>query len=185
MQIHWYESVFVFLFSYKLLIFARKVLPLASFWKSNFGPSLISQTWPYFNYLSLTKDFIIFSQRAQHKPATQMQRPPQDAKKHPGDHAHQRSSDLKRPMDGGGPGGKIARMDRTYSGSSSHSGGRPSGSGDSYDPRRSSSFSHSDRTGTSSKERSRDGYVFILQARVVQTLNSAIHRINHYLVDKY
>ena len=114
--------------------------------------------------LILTKDLIIFSQRAQHKPATQMQRPPQDSKKHPGDHAHQRSSDLKRPTDGGGPGGKIPRMDRTYSGSSSHSGGRPSGSGDSYDPRRSSSFSHSDRTGTSSKERSRDGYVFILQA---------------------
>ena len=114
-----------------------------------------------------------------------MQRPPQDSKKHPGDHAHQRSSDLKRPTDGGGPGGKIPRMDRTYSGSSSHSGGRPSGSGDSYDPRRSSSFSHSDRTGTSSKERSRDGYVFILQARVVQTLDCAIHRINHSLADKY
>ena len=146
------------------LIFTRKVLHLASFWKSDFGPSWIAQTWPYFNCFSLRKDLIIFSQRAQHKPATQMQRPPQDAKKHPGDHAHQRSSDLKRPTDGGGPGGKISRMDRTYSGSSFHSGGRPSGSGDSYDPRRSSSFSHSDRTGTSSKERSRDGYVFILQA---------------------
>ena len=156
----------MFLFFYS---FARKVLHLASFWKSDFGPSLIAQTLPYFNCLSLRKDFIIFPQRAQHKPATQMQRPPQDSKKHPGDHAHQRSSDLKRPTDGGGPGGKIPRMDRTYSGSSSHSGGRPSGSGDSYDPRRSSSFSHSDRTGTSSKERSRDGYVFILQARVVQT----------------
>ena len=172
----------MFLFFYS---FARKVLHLASFWKSDFGPSLIAQTLPYFNCLSLRKDFIIFPQRAQHKPATQMQRPPQDSKKHPGDHAHQRSSDLKRPTDGGGPGGKIPRMDRTYSGSSSHSGGRPSGSGDSYDPRRSSSFSHSDRTGTSSKERSRDGYVFILQARVVQTLDCAIHRINHSLAVKY
>ena len=176
MQIHWYENDLIILIQIKL-IFTRKVLHLASFWKSDVGPSLISQTWPYFNCLSLTKDLIIFSQRAQHKPATQMQRPPQDSKKHPGDHAHQRSSDLKRPTDGGGPGGKIPRMDRTYSGSSSHSGGRPSGSGDSYDPRRSSSFSHSDRTGTSSKERSRDGYVFILQARLVHTLDSAIHRI--------
>lgn len=88
----------------------------------------------------------------------QSQRPPQDPKKHPGDHAPFRSNDLKRPLDGGGPGGKIPRMDRTYSGSS-HSGGRHSGSGDSYDPRRSSSFSHTDRTGGATKDRSRDGYV--------------------------
>ena len=153
--------------------FHKKGFALSLVLKVRFWPSLISQTLPYFHCLSLRKDFIIFSQRAQHKPATQMQRPPQDAKKHSADHAHQRSSDLKRPTDGGGPGGKIPRMDRTYSGSSSHSGGRPSGSGDSYDPRRSSSFSHSDRTGTSSKERSRDGYVFILLGAVVRTPVSA------------
>ena len=62
-----------------------------------------------------------------------------------------------------GPGGKVPRMDRTYSGSSSHSGGRHSGSGDGYDPRGRSSFSHSDRASGSTKDRpregSRDGYV--------------------------
>ena len=109
-------------------------------------------------------------QRTQHKPAPHSQRPPQDSsggslsKKHPGDHhTPQRPNDLKRPVDGGGsshlgPGGKIPRMDRTYSGSSAHSGGRHSGSGDGYDPRR-SSFSHSERAGGSTKDRSRDGYV--------------------------
>lgn len=116
----------------------------------------------------LACSFIFFLQRSQHKPAPHSQRPPQDSlggplsKKHPGDHASQRSSELKRPADGVGsshvgPGGKIARMDRAYSGSSSHSGGRHSGSGDGYDPRR-SSFSHSERTGGSTKDRSRDGY---------------------------
>ena len=109
-----------------------------------------------------------FLQRAQHKPSVQQQRSHQDPKKHTGDHASQRSSDLKRPLDGGGPGGKFPRMDRTYSGSSSHSGGRHSGSGDSYDPRRSSSFSHSDRAGSSSKDRSRDGYVslFVVELHI-------------------
>ena len=110
----------------------------------------------------------LFFQRSQHKPAPHSHRPPQDSsggpqsKKHPGDHAPQRSNELKRPADGVGsshvgPGGKIARMDRAYSGSSSHSGGRHSGNGDGHDPRR-SSFSHLERTGGSNKDRSRDGY---------------------------
>lgn len=107
-------------------------------------------------------------ERTQNRPAPQSQRAPQDSsgmshsRKHPGDHAPQRSSnDLKRPMEGGssshlGPGGKVPRMDRTNSGSSSHGGGRHSGSGDGYDPRR-SSLSHSDRVSGSTKDRPRDG----------------------------
>lgn len=106
-------------------------------------------------------------ERTQNRPAPQSQRTPQDSsgmsRKHLGDHAPQRSSnDLKRQMEGGssshlGPGGKVPRMDRTNSGSSSHSGGRHSGGGDGYDPRR-SSFSHSDRVSGSTKDRPRDGH---------------------------
>lgn len=97
--------------------------------------------------------FHFFSfQRTQHKPSHQSQRLPSDPQKHgTGDLAPQR--DLKRPMDGGGPGGKVPRMDRAYSTSNTHSGGRHSGSGDGYDPRRPSSFGHSERPGGSSKDR--------------------------------
>ena len=105
-------------------------------------------------------------QRTQNRPAPQSQRTPQDSsgmsRKHLCDLVPQRSSNnLKRQMEGGnsshlGPGGKVPRMDRTNSGSSSHSGGRHSGGGDGYDPRR-SSFSHSDRVSGSTKDRPRDG----------------------------
>lgn len=98
-------------------------------------------------------------ERIQHKAGPPSQRLPQDPKRHgAGDHAPQRTNDLKRPMDGGGPGGKIPRMERSFSGSGSHGSGRHSGSGDGYDPRRSSSFSHSDRPGASSKDRHDHGH---------------------------
>lgn len=91
-------------------------------------------------------------ERTQHKPSHHSQKLPSDPQKHgTGDLAPQR--DLKRPMDGGGPGGKVPRMDRAYSATSAHSGGRHSGSGDGHDPRRPSSFSHSERPVGSSKDR--------------------------------
>ena len=135
-------------------------------------------------------------QRTQHKPSIHSQRPPQDSsggslsKKHPGEHlAPQRSNELKRPVNGGGsshsgPGGKIARMDRTYSGSSSHSGGRHSGSGDGYDPRR-SSFSHSERTSGLTKDRSREGFVsfFLLPCFIVAGLNKGCTDCQFRLTD--
>lgn len=131
------------------------------------GKSLLLELFGILPQRKFNCMLVYYFQRSQHKPAPHSQRPLQDpsggplSKKHPGDHVPQRSNELKRPADGVssshlGPGGKIARMDRTYSGSSSHSGARHSGSGDGYDPRR-SSFSHSERTAGSNKDRSRDG----------------------------